>query len=200
MTLSGVAAERLSQDNDENADPAAPRFISPDGRYGLLVTEQTKGDLQEDRVELIEVATKRSLVVLSDPERPERPDKARLDWAADSQRVAAYTGTRVDGYTRIFVREGDNFVEVDLPKLPDLPDPETDAAFRKKKKVKFLKWIDTGSVEFVRWLKSGVELKYSNEVETEEGGAFRAEIDATIEIDSQRRARLKKVVRKESFE
>jgi hypothetical protein len=200
MALSIFAAEPSSEDDDENADPSAPRFISPDGRYGLLVTEETKGGLHEDRVELIEVPTRRSMVVLSDPERPERPDKARLDWSKDSQRVAAYTGTRVDGFTRIFVREGDNFVEVELPKLPNLPDPESDAAFRRKNKIKFLKWIDAGSVEFVRWLQSGVELKYSGEVATQDGGQFSMEIDATIEIDAKHRATLKKVVKKEGFE
>ena len=104
MGSSGLAAEPSSP--DDATGPSAPRFISPDGKFGLIVTRGTAGESDEDRVELIEVATKRSLVVLSDPERPERADKARLDWSADSKRVAAFTGTRVDGFTRIFVREG----------------------------------------------------------------------------------------------
>jgi hypothetical protein len=147
---------------------------------------------------LIEVATKRSMVVLSDPEAPELPSNARLDWSKDSTRVAAYTGGRVSGFTRIFLREGDRFVEVTLPELPDLPNPETpSAAFRKKHKFKFLKWITTDSLKFVRWLESGdVELQVYNEVATREGGSFRAEINVTLAIDSQHRATLKKAVRK----
>jgi hypothetical protein len=200
MALSALAAEPSSENDDENSDLSRPRFISPDGRYGLLVTEETKGDLHEDRVALIEVATKRSLAVLNDPEAPERPDKARLDWSKDSELVAAYTATKVDGFTRIFAREGDNFVEVKLPNLPKLPDPESDHAFAKKKKFEFLKWIDPGSLEFVRWLKSGVELKQYNEVETEDGRVFRTQNDITIEIDSKHRATLKNVVKKQGFE
>ena len=155
-----------------------------------------------ERVELIELATKRSLVVLNDPEAPERSDKARLDWSEDSKRVAAFTGTRVDGSTRIFVREGDGFAEVTLPKLPELPNPEEpSAAFRKKHKFKFLKWITTDSLEFVRWLPSGdVELKYYNEVATKEGGGFRSQINATVAIDSKNHATLKKVSREEAVE
>ena len=49
----------------------------------------------------------------------------------------------------------------------------------------------------VRWLQSGVELKYSNEVATEGGGGFSAEIDMNIEIDSKHRATIKKIVRKQ---
>lgn len=201
MALSGFAAEPSSQD-DENADLSAPRFISPDGSYGLLVTKDPEGDSYKDRVELIELATKRSLIVLSDPERPELSRKARLDWSTDSKRVAAYTGTRVDGDTRIFVREGDGFVEVKLPELPDLPNPEEpSAAFQKKHKFKFLKWINAGSVKFVRWLEPGnVELQAYNEVATVGGGVFRAQINATIAIDSEHHAVIKKVVREENFD
>lgn len=199
MALSSVAAEPSSQD-DENADPGAPRFISPDGKYGLLVTEEAKEGSYSGRVDLVEVATKRSLAELSDPERPERPNEARLDWSKDSQFVAAYTATRVDGFTRIFAREGDGFVEVKLPKLPALPDPESNAAFGKKHHFKFLKWSNAGTLKFVRWLKSGVELKLYNEVETEDGREFNSEINATIQIDSKHRATIKKVAREEGFE
>jgi hypothetical protein len=195
-----VGVAEPSPQDDENADPSAPRFLSPDGRYGLLVRADPEGG---ERVELIEVATKRSLVVLSDPERPEISSKARLDWSKDSKMVAAYTATRVDGFTDIYGREGDGFVKVKLPKLPELPNPEEPSVeFRKKHKFKFLKWIDTGTLEFVRWLEPGVvELRYSNEVATAGGGSFSAEINATVAIDSKHHdATLKKVTRKESSE
>lgn len=201
VSLQALAAQSAPAAN-EDSDGSKPRFISPDGKYGLLVTKDPAGGSMSDRVELIELATKRSLVVLNDPEAPERSDKARLDWSEDSKRVAAFTGTRVDGSTRILVREGDGFAEVKLPKLPELPNPEEpSAAFRKKHKFKFLKWITTDSLEFVRWLPSGdVELKYYNEVATKEGGGVRSQINATVAIDSKNHATLKKVSREESFE
>lgn len=199
--LSGFAAER-SPAEDQDADPTAPRFISPDGRYGLLVTSDPEGDSPTDRVELIELATKRPLLVLSDPESPELSQEARLDWSKDSKRVAAYTATRVSGFTRIFSREGDSFVEVKLPKLPDLPNLERpSAAFRKKHKFKFLKWITTDTLEFVRWLDSGdLEMQAYNEAGTEDGGGFRAQINLTLAIDSKHRATLKRAVREERHE
>jgi hypothetical protein len=194
ISLDAAAAEPLPQDK-KSSDGSELQFISPDGKYGLLLG-------QEDRVELIEVATKRSLKWLSDPDSPEIPSKARLDWSKDSRMVAAYTGTKVDGYTRIFAREGDGFVEVKLPKLPALPNPEEPSAeFRKKHTFKFLKWIDAGSLEFVRWLDSGdLLMRSANEVATVEGKVFRAEINATIAIDPKHHATLKKVDRKERLE
>ena len=136
------------------------------------------------------------------PRRPSVPTKRGLIGQKDSKRVAAFTGTRVDGSTRIFAREGDGFADVKLPKLPELPNPEEpSAAFRKKHKFKFLKWITTDSLEFVRWLPSGdVELKYYNEVATKEGGGFRSQINATVAIDSKNHATLKKVSREEAVE
>ena len=201
VSLSALAAG-AAPETDEASDGSGPRFISPDGRYGLLVTKDRADDSMSERVELIELGTKRSLVVLNDPEAPERSDKARLDWSEDSKRVAAFTGTRVDGSTRIFAREGDGFAEVKLPKLPELPNPEQpSAAFRKKHKFKFLKWISTDSLEFVRWLPSGgVELEYYIEVATKEGGGFRSQINATVAIDSKNHATLKKVSREETLE
>lgn len=201
IAATGFAAEPSSRD-DHDADPSAPRFVSPDGRYGLLVTE-TDEESQNDRVEMIELATKRSLIVLSDPEAfGDRASDARLDWSDDSQRVAAYTGGRRGGRTQVFVREGDGLVEVKLPELPDLPNPEKpSAAFRKKHKFKLLKWITTRSTEFVRWLESGdLEMKVYNEIETVDGGRFSAQINATVAIDSKHRATLKNMVKKEEFE
>ena len=197
LILPVMAATAFAAEDEENSDPAAPRFVSLDGRFGLLVTRGE--DEPQDRVELVEVATKRSLVVLSDPERPERGADARLDWSPDSRWVAAFTATRMDGDTRIFAREGDGFVEVKLPELPELPNLESPAV-RKRHKFKFLKWINTGTLEFVRWLKDGVELRAYNEVATRDGGGFSAAIEATFAIDSKHRATLKKVVRKEGFE
>jgi hypothetical protein len=195
LALALSAHGEESPQTNEKVETAGAKFISPDGKYGLLLAD-------EDRVELIEVASKHPLVLLSDPESPEIPSKARLDWSKDSKKVAAYTATRVDGFTRFFIREGDGFVEVKLPDLPDLPNPEEPSAeFRKKHKFEFLKWIDAGTLKFVRWLDSGdLQVQSYNEVATVGGKVFRAEINATIAIDSKGHATLKKVARKESLE
>ena len=197
----GAQAAEPSPAKEGNDDVSGVRFTSPDGKYGLLVTKDPQGDPHSDRVELIEVETKRPLAVLSDPDSPERSEEARLDWSEDSKKVAAYTATRVSGFTRIFVRDGDRFVEVKLPNLPDLPNPEDpSAAFRKKHKFQFLKWVDTGSLEFVRWLESGgVELRYHNLVLTKDGRGFRSQINAAVAIDSKNRARLRNVVGKKAM-
>lgn len=198
--LCSFAAEP-SPPEDSN-DLSRPRFVSPDGRYGLLVTKDPESETGEDRVELIELATKRSLALLSDPEAPERSEKARLDWSEDSQRVAAFTGTRIDGWTAVYVRDGDGFVAVETPKWPELPNPEEPSAeFRKKHKFEFVKWIDAGTLRFVRWLKSGdVEMELSNEVAASGGKTFSAEITATVVIDGKHPAKLKNVVKKETLE
>ena len=93
-------------------------------------------------------------------------------------------------------------MEVKLPKLPDLPDLERpSAAFRKKHKFKFLKWITTDTLEFVRWLDSGdLEVQAYNEAATEDGGGFRAQINLTLAIDAKHRATLKRAVREERHE
>ncbi len=61
IVLRALAAEAAPA-SDGDPDGSGPRFVSPDGRYGLLVTTDPAGDSASDRVELIELATKRSLV------------------------------------------------------------------------------------------------------------------------------------------
>ncbi len=63
LTLSASAAEPSDEYEEEWL---RPRFLSPDHRYALLVTEDPGGDSEKDRVELIELATKRVLVPLRD--------------------------------------------------------------------------------------------------------------------------------------
>ncbi len=61
VSLAALAAEAAAE-TDEDSDGSGPKFISPDGKYGLLVSKDPSGDSMSDRVELIEVAMKRSLV------------------------------------------------------------------------------------------------------------------------------------------
>jgi len=198
INFSVFAAEPSPQE-DESGDPSRPRFISPDGRYGLLVTRDPEGESHKDRVELIELATKRPLVLLSDPEAfGDRGEDARLDWFTDSKRVAAYTGGRRGGLTQIFVRQGDGFAEVKLPELPKLPEKPS-PAFAKKHKFKFLKTVVDHELAFVRWSKSGdLELELYNEFVAAGGGPNLGwRITMTLAIDSKHQAKLKNVVKKE---
>jgi hypothetical protein len=198
ITLSAFAAEP-SQDNEENSEWLRPRFLSPDHRYALLVTEDPSGDSEKDRVELIELATKRVLVSLREAgDEYNVTIKAKLAWSADSQRVAAYAGWKRGGTTRLFMREGDGFAEVKLPDLPDLPD-EASPAMAKKHKEGFPRAITIRDISFVRWLKSGVVLELHN-CWGGESGNWGWHITITIDIDSQRRARIKNVVKKETLD
>ena len=198
LTLSTIAAGG-SEANEENPEDSETRFPSPDGRYAMLVTEDPGGDSQKDRVELIELSTKRVLALLSDPEdATENWRYAKLDWSADSRRVAAYTGFKKGGGTRIFVRDADGFAEVKLPDLPDLPE-EPSPKIAKKNPEGFPRVITIRSLHFVRWLESGgVVLELSN-CFGGSNGTQGWEITITIDIDAHRRATIKKVVKKETF-
>ncbi len=197
IALSAFAAEP-TQENDESAD--GPRFPSPDGHYALLVTEDAAGNSDADRVELIELATKRVLLVLRDAgDEYNVSTKAKLDWSADSQLVAAYAGWKRGGTTRLFMREGDGFSEVKLPELPNLPD-EPSPAIAKQNKEGFPRAITIGDLAFVRWLKSGGVVLRLNNCWGGESGTWGWDITVTIEIDSQRQATIKKVEKKEKFD
>ncbi len=197
ITLSAFAAEP-SKDSEEDAD--GPRFPSPDGRYALLVTDDPGDNSEKDRVELIELATKRVLVPLREAgDEYNVSTKAKLDWSADSQRVAAYAGWKRGGTTRLFMREGDGFSEVKLPDLPTLPD-QPSPAIAKKNKEGFPRAITIGDLSFVRWLKSGGVVLQLNNCWGGASGTWGWHITITIEIDAHRQAKIKNVVRKETFE
>lgn len=199
LTLAVLAAQP-SQENDEDEEWLRPRFLSPDHRYALLVREDPGGDSKKDRVELIELATKRVLVPLRDAgDEYNVPMKAKLAWSADSQRVAAYAGWKRGGTTRLFIREGDGFSEVKLPELPDLPD-EPSPTVAKQNKEGFPRAITIGDLGFVRWLKSGGVVLLLNNCWGGITGTCGWEITVTIEIDSQRQATIRKVEKKEKFD
>jgi len=196
-TLSAVAAE--TPQSEEDSEEVGPQFPSPDGRYAMLVTEDPGGDSQKDRVELIELSTRRAVALLSDPEDATQNWRyAKLDWSADSRRVAAFTGFKKGGGTRIFVRDAEGFAEVKLPDLPDLPE-EASPRIAKRDPEGFPRVITVRSLHFVRWLESGgVVLELSN-CFAGSTGTRGWELTITIDIDAHRRATIKKVAKKETF-
>jgi hypothetical protein len=196
--LSFSAVDLPAQDA-ETDNTSQPRFPSPNGRYGMLLTEDPSGDAEKTRIELVELATKRVLAELREEDDwPDAATNANLEWSKDSTRVAAYKGGRRGGTTRLFVREGDGFVEVKLPELPVLPDEES-AEVRKKHPGGFGHAITIRDLDFVRWLKSGVILDLRN-CWSGPTGSVRHNIRMTFEIDAQHKARITSVERKETFD
>lgn len=150
--------------------------------------------------ELIELATKRVLVSLREAgDQFNVSIKAKLAWSADSQRVAAYAGWKRGGTTRFFTREGDGFSEVKLPELPDLPE-EPSPAIAEKNKEGFTRAITIDELSFVRWLKSGGAVLELYNCWGGSSGNWGWHITVTLEIDSQRRATIRKVEMKERFD
>lgn len=199
IALSAFAAEPSSQGNEAD-DISQPRFPSPDGRYGLLLTEDPSGDFEKIRIDLVELGTKRVLAELR--EEDDWPDAARnadLKWSKDSKRVAAYKGERRGGTTRLYIRERDGFAEIQLPELPELPDTPS-AAITKKSEGGFPRAITMRDLVFVRWLSSGGVVMDLNNCWGGPSGTFGWEIRMTIDIDAQRKATIKNVVKRERFD
>lgn len=199
IALNAFAAETSYQD-DESTDLYGPRSISPDGRYALLVTEGPGGDSEKDRVQLIELSTRRGLAELREPgDEFNVSIKAKLFWSEDSKRVAAHTGWKRGGTTRISVREGDGFAEVRLPALPHLPD-EPSAEVLKKHPGGFPRPRIIEDLTFVRWLDSGGVILDLSNCWGGETGTMSRNIRVTIEIDAQRKARITSSDKKETFD
>jgi hypothetical protein len=191
------------------ADPAEAKedgdhlikYPSPDGQYALRIPSDPGLEEKDDLVELVQVADKKVLLKLNDPDdSTSRSRDAKLDWSADSQRVAAYTGGRRGGSTRLFRRDGDRWVEVKLPELPSLPE-EPSAALRKKHKLKgnFPRAITVGDLRFIRWEKTGVVLEWQDAWGGAEGTVSKS-ITITLEIDARGVAKIKKTTTQESFD
>ena len=190
-----LSAQVPATQRDNESDKVETEFRSPDGLFGLQVVEDPETS-RKDRVVLVEWATKRVLQVLSDPEHPEYPHKARLDWSEDSKRVAAYTGGRHDGGTRIFVRDGDTFAEVKMPDLPALPEKPS-PKMAKQHKGGFPRMLTEYDLKFVRWLPSGVVLNLSNCYSGAKGQLVWS-IEITLDIDANRGATIKRSAKKET--
>ncbi len=195
ILLACVASVFAAEPGEQESDKAETEFRSPDGKFGLQVVEDPETS-RSDRVVLVEWATKRVVRVLSDPERPEYAQKARLDWSEDSMRVAAYTGGRHDGDTHILVRDGDTFTEVKLPDLPNLP-TKPSAKIAKQHKGGFPRMFTEYDLKFDHWLPSGVALNLSNSYGGSDGTLV-SKIEITLEIDAKLHAKIKRAVKTET--
>lgn len=94
VITSSAFAVKPSPQSEESSDEPQMRSSSPNGRYAMLVTRDPDGEMEKERIELIELPAKRVLLVLSDPEyMPDLPTRdATLHWSKDSQRVTFSRG------------------------------------------------------------------------------------------------------------
>jgi len=182
---------------DEDDDESKINFPSPDKRYALRIKEAV-GDEVTDRIEIIEVATKRPVARLDDPEDGTSiASFTQLHWTPDSKRVAAYTGGRRGGGTRIFVQKGAGFAEVQLPEMPDLPE-EPSKEVAKKHKGGFPLAGTVSALTLVRWTKAGAVLNLGNYWKSDRGYGHSWDIEITLEIDAKNQAKIVKTTKKET--
>jgi hypothetical protein len=198
MLAGGSFIPNSARAQDDDDDEARIKSPSPNERYALRIKKETRGDEEVARLELIEVATKRPLARLDDPEDgTSDPANAELDWSPDSRRVASYTGGRRGGSTRIFVQKADGFAEVRLPAMPELPKtPSKEVA--KKHKGGFPLAETVSDLTFVRWTDSGVVLNRGDYWKSNRGFAHSWDIEITLEIDAKNQAKIVKTTKKET--
>jgi hypothetical protein len=193
--LSFATAPTRAQEDNDDADIAFP---SPNKRYALSLKNETRGNEVVDRVEIIELATKRPVARLDDPEDGTAiAERTRLDWSPDSKRVAAYTGGFRGGSTRIFVEKDQGLTEVRLPELPDLPEgPSKEVA--KKHKEGFPIPGTVSALTFARWTDAGVVLNLGNFWKSRQGFSLCWDIEIVLAIDAKNRAKIVKTTKKET--
>jgi len=164
-------------------DGSTIKFLSPDRRFALRITEPAQADTVERKVELIEKNSGKVMVDLGVAYRAHLADTV-LVWSGDSK-WAAY-GTREDqqGEASIYFWNGSAFEEVPLP--DNLPDPN----------IKFGKGAGDdvknygGAVKPLRWLKSG-KLELSNDLmmlSRADGRSYTGVVRFTIAFDAQHHA------------
>jgi hypothetical protein len=141
LLLGCLASAGLGQDT------SAIKFQSPDGRFGLRVTDL--------KVDLIETASGKVMIDLgtlwinrdADSDR----EKPVLVWSNDSKWVAYGTRTSVSGSTTVYFWDGSVFKELALPaKLPEpkIKPRKGDSDVKLKGYAEEpLKWIRPGELE-----------------------------------------------------
>ncbi|MDQ6654862.1 MAG: hypothetical protein M3Y80_03500 [Verrucomicrobiota bacterium] len=159
------------------------KFASPDGRFGLRISEDLK-------VDLIETTSDKVMVDLGKVygRYLDHPEETVLVWSADSK-WAAY-GTRGDreGDATVYFWNGSGFEAIRLP--DDLPGPN----------IKFRKGSGAmknygGSVMPLRWLKSG-ELELSSRsmmLSRDDGATYSGAVVITVGFDAQHHVLVKKI-------
>lgn len=88
--------------------------------------------------------------------------------------------------------------EAELPELPDLPE-EPSPAIAAKNTEGFTRAITMDELSFVRWLKSGGAVLKLHNCWGGPSGNWGWHFTVALEIDSQRRATIKKVEKKDIF-
>jgi hypothetical protein len=152
---------------------------SPDGKFALHIGSQNDSGYAETGI--IELSTHKVLFDLGSLGHPNEKD-AKLVWSADSQRVAFFQPTKRGGLTHVFFRNGDSFVEVNLPQLPAPKHPKKAPPNAYDKTI-------TALVEPVRWLNSGALVLY-DEVEGDYSG--RGALEITVGFDQSHKASIVK--------
>jgi len=152
------------------ADGDRARFVSPDRRFGVRLVAPDPGESGETTVNLVDL--KSGEVVLEiDSLGGSWIKDIRLLWAADSQRAAFLSPDRRGGWTKLFVRHGNTFEELQLPDLPSLD-------FHHQEGVKT---ITAGRVP-IRWIKPNL-LLIEHESEDADGNSGRERL--TIHFDEK---------------
>ena len=148
---------------------------SPDGQFALGYTD-------DGNLAIVEARTHRVAADLG-PDAPINSETYLL-WSADSQRVAYFNDNAktIVGSTRVFVRRGEAFSEIELPELPD-PKPSAPAGPDASQEQTLRR------VEPIRWLKSS-ELVLENELRNPAWGRIALEI--TVSFDKEQRASIGK--------
>jgi hypothetical protein len=163
-------------------DPAAVKFLSPNGRFGLRVADL--------KVDLIETSSGNVMLDLGtlwiDRDTKTDREEPRLVWSDDSKWVAYGTRTSASGSTTVYFWDGSAFKKLAMP--PKLPEPkikprEGDSDVKLKAYAdEPLKWIHPGELELSSKLMG---------IGRDVGFRYTGSIVITIAFDASGRASVK---------
>lgn len=161
---------------------------SPDGRFaGVHVSEDEGSENAGGHVSLIELPSRRVVVprFMIDVGVAEQ-----LWWSPDSKRFAIFArpGTRI-GATAVYEREGDEFIEIELPEIDNLWDEKREEAIALR--TAKLGWEESratrrieDSIKPLRWISADalvLELRYTN-IYLKEGTELTKQFQARCEV------------------
>src|SRR5262245_2715282 len=91
------------------------KYRSPDGKFGMLLTE---ADDQGVSISLIELGSRKVVLDLASTGHP-YSEHSKLLWSPDSTRFAFFEDNRRGGSTTVYQRGGQAFEEISLPEISD---------------------------------------------------------------------------------
>lgn len=108
--LGGLLTSSLRADD-------ARKFPSPDGRFALRLDAPSKPD--EEALTSVKLVDAKSGAVLLELDSLGHPwiEEIKMVWSPDSHRAAFMSASRRGGWTTLYARLGDTFVEVPMPEL-----------------------------------------------------------------------------------